>query len=351
MIPRSAHRVVVPLVPWLVAGAMLCPGGVNEVGWGQALAQSSPASAEEKAIRAADDGFVADYNKGDSKALAARFTEDAEVVEHDGPRYQGRDLIEHRLAETFAASPGVKLAVDIEAIRFLSPDVAKEEGVSRVTSAQGASESRRYTVLYVKREGRWLLSSVREETDPLVRPHDRLKELQWIIGQWVDEAPDSVVHLTCQWSDDENFLIRTFTVRLQGKPVMHVTQRIGWDPLARQVRSWEFDSEGGFGEGRWSGGGDRWVVKHTGVRPDGTTASATNIMIRERADRVRWVSLDRVFGSEPTLDEESYVLVRVAPTPRLELNAAAPAPSSSSQPPSSRAPSPPSQPSPKRSPR
>jgi uncharacterized protein (TIGR02246 family) len=332
MISRTAHRVVVPLGTLLVAGAILSPGGVTGVGRRLAHAQAQPAriSEDEKAIRAADEAFVTDYNKADSKALAARFTEDAEVVELEGPRYQGRDLIERRLAETFAASPGLKIALDVEAIRFLSPDVAKEEGLSRLTTDQGAADSRRYTVLYVKRDGRWLISSVREETDPLVRPHERLKELQWMIGQWVDEAPDSVVHLTCRWSEDENFLIRTFTVRLEGKPVMNVAQRIGWDPLARQVRSWEFDSEGGFGEGRWSGGGDRWVIKHAGVRPDGTTASATNIMVRERPDRVRWVSIDRVLGSEPSLEEESYVLVRVAPAPGLELKSTVPAPAPSS---------------------
>jgi uncharacterized protein (TIGR02246 family) len=356
MILRTAHRVLVPIAPWLLAGAVLCAGDVTGVGCGVAHAQPATVPPEEKAIQAADDAFVAIYNKGDSKALAALFTEDAEVVELDGPRYQGRDLIERRFADTFAAAPGIKLALEIEGIRFLSPDVAKEEGLSRVTSAQGASEVRRFTVLYVRRGGHWLISSVREETDPLVRPHDRLKELEWMIGQWVDEAPDCVVHLTCQWSEDENFLIRAFTVKLQGKPVMQVTQRIGWDPLARQVRSWEFDSEGGYGEGRWSGGGDRWVVKHTGVRPDGSTASATNIMTRERPDLVRWVSLDRVMGSEPTLDEESYVLVRVAPAPRLDLKgpvlapsspAPAPAPAPAPTPAPSRTPNP----TPKRSPR
>src|SRR4051812_29992062 len=93
-----------------------------------------------------------------------------------------------------------------------------------------------------------------------------------------------------------NFLIRSFTVKRLGKPVMTVTQRIGWDPLARRFRSWEFDSEGGFGEGTWSRDGDRWVVKHTGVRPEGTTASATNILSRQRPDLVHWVSTDRVLG-------------------------------------------------------
>jgi len=125
-----------------------------------------------------------------------------------------------------------------------------------------------------------------------------------------------VVRVHCQWSQDENFLFRTFTVKSQGKPVMTVTQRIGWDPVARQVRSWEFDSEGGFGEGKWSREGQRWVVKATGVRPEGATASATNVMFRERPDLVRWTSTDRVIGDESLADELVYVLVRVPLPPK-----------------------------------
>ena len=270
-------------------------------------------SADEKAIRAVDEEFVRDYNKGDSKALAALFTEDAEVIEADGDRYQGRELIEQGFADTFAADKGAKIAFEVEAIRFLNPDAAKEEGRSLVTPAKEAPVSRLYTVLYVKRDGRWLISSVREEADPLVRPHDRLKDLEWMVGEWVDEESDSVARFDCRWSEDGNFLIRSFTLKREGKAVMTGTQRIGWDPLARQFRSWEFDSEGGFGEGRWSRDGDRWVVKHTAVRPEGTTASATNVMTRVRPDMVRWVSTDRVIGGESVPDDDAYVLVRVPP--------------------------------------
>jgi uncharacterized protein (TIGR02246 family) len=294
-----------------------------------AAAATKPSTAdEEKAIRAVDEEFVREYNKGDSKALAARFTEDAEAVEVDGTRYEGRDLIEKRFAEMFEASPGVKISLEIGAIRFLSADVAKEEGHTVVTPWKGVPDSSFYTVLYVKRDGRWLISSVREEPDPVVRPHERLKELEWMIGDWVDEGSDSEVRVNCRWSEDENFLMRSFTVKRQGKPVMSVTQRIGWDPVARQIRSWEFDSEGGFGEGRWSHDGERWVVKHSGVRPEGTTASATNITLRTRPDLVRWVSTDRVIGDESLSDDEAYVLVRVPPAPATHSKGeAAPAPS------------------------
>src|SRR5271165_5210653 len=258
-------------------------------------AKSSP---EEKAIRLADDAFVRDYNKGDTKALAARFTEDAEVVEEDGARYRGHGLIEQRLAETFAASPGVKLQINTDDIQFLSPDVIKAEGRTVVTPARGSPESRRHTALLVRRDGRWLISSIREEPDPLVTPHDRLKDLEWMLGEWVDEGPDSHIRVSCRWSEDGNFLIRTFTVKVQGKPVLTVHGRVGLDPLARQFRCWEFDSEGGYGEGKWSRDVERWVIKHEGVRPEGTTASSTNIMTLVRPDLVRWVSSERILGDE-----------------------------------------------------
>jgi uncharacterized protein (TIGR02246 family) len=301
---------------------------------GAAAANTAPTE-DEKVIRAADEAFVREYNQGDSKALAARFTEDAEATEADGERSQGRAAIERRLAETFAASPGVKIALEIESIRFLSPDVAKEEGRALVTPAREAPLVRPYTVLHVKRGKGWLISSVREDPEPELGAHAHLKQLDWMIGEWIDEGHDSVVRAHCRWSEDGNFLIRQFTVKRQGKSVMTVSQRIGWDPLAGRIRSWEFDSEGGFGEGKWSRDGDHWVVKHTAVRPEGTPASAINIMSRERPDLVRWASTARVVGDESIPDEESYVLVRVPPapnTPSQSQTPSAPAPNTKRSP-------------------
>jgi uncharacterized protein (TIGR02246 family) len=339
MLTRKVIRVAVPLAILIVMGAV--PGLNGWLGHCQALSPGGPkpetaeairpaGSADEKAVRALDDLFIANYNKADSVALSALFTEDAEVIEVDGDRYRGRGLIEQRFAETFATSNGVRIALEIDAIRFLSPDVAREDGRSLITPANGTAVSRFYTVLLIKREGHWLISSVREEPDPPVRPHDRLKELDWMVGDWIDEGADSVVRIQCRWSGDENFLFRTFTVKRQGKALLEVTQRIGWDPVARRIRSWEFDSEGGFGEGTWSRDGEKWVVKSTGVRPEGATASATNIMIRERPDLVKWVSTDRVIGEESVPDSGVYVLVRAAMPPTAEATASTPSSSTRS---------------------
>jgi uncharacterized protein (TIGR02246 family) len=285
------------------------------------IAIPAPERQEEREIRAFDDLYVKNFNGGDAKALAARFTDDAEVIEEDGFRFHGRALIEERLAETFAANAGARMVIEVLGIRLLGPEAAKEEGRTIVTPGKGGpAKHHRYTALLVKREGRWLLSSVREEHDPFVSPHDRLQVLSWMLGDWIDEGPDAVVRVKCRWSEDGNFLIRLFTVRHQGKDVMTVTQRIGWDPAAKQVRSWEFDSEGGFGEGKWGGDGDRWVIKHTAIRPEGTTVSATNTMVRERPDLVRWTSTDRYLGHEPIPDEPAYAFVRVPVPPPAKAN-------------------------------
>ena len=70
-----------------------------------------------------------------------------------------------------------------------------------------------------------------------------------------------------RWTDNHRFILGQFTVQIAGKPAMTGTQRIGWDPLKKTIRSWVFDSEGGFAEGTWTLDGNKWVVKLTGVHP------------------------------------------------------------------------------------
>lgn len=276
---------------------------------------------DQKAIQAVTDAFVEAYKEADSKAVAAKFHVNAEVIDVDGTRYEGRDVIEKQFAETFADSPGVAISVTAESLRFLGPDAAKEEGRSTVTPKTGAPVSRRYTVLFTKRDGKWLYDSVREDAEPEMSPHDRLKELEWLVGDWVDESSDADVHVGCIWSDDGNYLLRKFTLKRRGRSVMTVSQRIGWDPLTKQFKSWEFDSEGGYGEALWALDGKRWIIKQSGVLTDGRTASATRIMVQDSPSRVSWVSTQEVVGGEAVPDSDVYVMVKTPPAPRVKTEA------------------------------
>ncbi len=271
---------------------------------------------DEKAIRAMADGFTRSFRAGDAKAVAAMYSEDAELIDEYGERVQGRMAIENLYASIFQARPGSSIAIAIESLRFLSPEVAKEEGQTRVKSGSEPEILRRYTVLYVKQSGRWLYSSVREEHAAGVAHHEHLKALEWLLGDWLDQSSDSTVHATCRWSEDKNFLLRDFTIHVQGRPVMSVSQRIGWDPLTRQIKSWVFDSEGGYGDGLWTRDGNKWVIKSTGVLTDGRIASATQTLTPIGPNSAEWSSTERTIGDQSIAEPAKYVMVRRPPAPK-----------------------------------
>jgi uncharacterized protein (TIGR02246 family) len=279
-------------------------------------APAADRSADEAAIRANVAAFVRAYNAGDAKAVAALFTPDGQIVDKEGTTTEGREGIERTFADLFADSPQKRIEVFIGSIRFIGSDLAVEVGSTKETPAPGEEpEYDRYTVVHVKRDGKWQMAMARDEEGDPPTNHERLQPLAWLVGEWVDDGGSSVVVSSCRWSEDGNFLLQDFRLEVEGRDAMRVTQRIGWDPLAKRIRSWVFDSEGGFGESVWTRNGDTWVIKATGVRPDGTAASATNVLVPAGADGYVWRSTDRIVGDEVSPPMEVKV-IRKPPQPK-----------------------------------
>jgi uncharacterized protein (TIGR02246 family) len=273
-------------------------------------------SADEAAIRANVAAFVKAYNAGDAKAVAALFMPDGQIVDKDGDTSEGRAAIEQTFKDLFTAARQKRLEVSVESIRFIGPDLAVETGSTKETPAPGETpEYEGYTVLHVKRDGKWLMALARDEEGPPPSSHEQLQPLAWLVGEWIDDDGDDVVNSTCRWSEDGNFLLQEFHLQIGGRNAMRVTQRIGWDPLAKRIRSWVFDSEGGFSESVWTRNGDTWVIKATGVRPDGMSASATNVLVPSGPDSYVWRSTDRIVGDQIDPPIEVKV-IRKPPKPR-----------------------------------
>jgi uncharacterized protein (TIGR02246 family) len=263
-------------------------------------ASPAPTRANDEAqIRANIDAFVKAYNARDTKAVASLFAPNAQAIDEDGTTSQGRDAIEKTFAAMFAAEPQAQIKVDVRSIRFIGSAVAVESGRTKVTPNPGEEpDVTRYTVVHIKSpDGKWQMGFVRD-TGAEPSNYEELKPLEWMIGDWVDESPDSVVTTSCKWSDDKNFILQEIKVRMRGHDTMHLNQRIGYDPLTKQIRAWLFDSEGGFGESFWTHDGNRWIAKATAVRHDGTTASMTNVFTPTGKDSYTWRSIDRVVGGE-----------------------------------------------------
>jgi uncharacterized protein (TIGR02246 family) len=279
----------------------------------------APANAAEKAIADGVAAFAKAYGEGDAKALADLYTDEAIIVDADGGETRGKPAIAQLYADSFQELAGLKLESHIEGISFITKDVARVEGQSRLSTPTGdASEFTRFSTLVVLKDGAWKIAEIREQAAPAedVAPYERLKELEWMVGDWVNEGADDKVTASVRWADEHSYLIRTYSVELRGEQKSSGTMFIGWDPQSGQIKSWLFDSRGGHGEGYWiRTAEDQWVVKAQGVLRDGLPTSATQVHTILNKDAVKTSSIDRIIGGQVAPDIEDVVMVRKAPAP------------------------------------
>jgi uncharacterized protein (TIGR02246 family) len=278
-----------------------------------ARATSPETAAEENSLMNNAKAFVDAFEKGDAKAVAAFWAEDGDYVDVNGRHLHGRSAIENAFKDFFAENKGLQLRIDVNSIRFLTPDIAIEDGTTTVIPPDDAPPSQaRYTNVHVKKDGQWVLQSVREAPYTPPGNYEHLRGLEWAIGEWVDEGDGPEVgHVTFEWSPEGNFIISTQAVTVKDTLVSRVTEWIGWDPTTSQVRSWSFEADGGIGEGVWSNQGDQWIIKTNAILPDGKKLAATNLVTRTGPDAITWQSKDRTLDGKELPDVKETKMKRV----------------------------------------
>jgi uncharacterized protein (TIGR02246 family) len=264
----------------------------------ETTAENSP---EKTAVMAIDRAFEAAYAKADAKAIADFFTEDAHYTSDDGRTFDGRAAIEQSVSAAFAKNNGAKLAIALDSVRSLGPDVLLERGSTTVTAKDGETNGALYTAVYVKKDGKWKISQLVETPQPDLTAYEQLSELGWLVGDWedADKGDNLTVLSQYSWARGGNFLTRNVTVKRGTDTRLEGWQIIGWDPIEGCIRSWTFDDEGGFSEGRWTREGNRWLQRETGVTADGSRLTADNTFSKISNDRFTWESNNRTLDGLP----------------------------------------------------
>jgi uncharacterized protein (TIGR02246 family) len=304
----------------LAGTGLVMAGGASTSEQGAAPAQPLSGRPDEKPIRDAVEGFQKLYSGGDAAALAGLFVDDATVVDPDGKATKGKAAVAQMYTDAFKESPGLKLEAKVDEVRFLTAEVARVEGHSKLSSTTGAADDdfTKFSALLVQRDGGWRIAEIREYAAPAadIAPYERLRDLEWMVGDWIDESDNNRVRSTVRWADNKSFLIRTYKVDIPGQAGSSGTMIIGWDPQSGQIKSWLFDSNGGHGDGLWTQTGEKeWVVKAQGVLLDGRPTSATQIHTIINKDSVKTSSIDRIIGGQVAPDILDIVMVRQAPQP------------------------------------
>lgn len=279
---------------------------------------AAPSSPPEDAVRQTIAALSKAYHQHDGREFAAIFTADGEYVDEKGALFHGRQAIADEFATFFTANSGTSIELQILSVRTIAPNVIAADGSTRFMRAKNeAPISGRFKLVCVKDSGKWLVASLREiePTGEIANHHEQVQQLEWLIGDWIDEGADARVFFTCRWDESGNFLLRDFSVHVAGQKAMTGTQRIGYDPVTGHLKTWIFDSAGGYSDGFFHREGESWVLQSSGVAADGRMASGTSVFTHIDRHRMSWEGVDRVLGGERIADIGKVMIVRKPPSP------------------------------------
>jgi len=278
----------------------------------QATVQSSPEYQEaEDQFR----NYQEAYDRGDAKTLASFYAEDVDYIDQDGVEVKGRGEMEKLFIQNFQANPGAKIAITIEEVKPLAPDVQVNRGVATVTATSGLTESTRYAAVLARKNDGWQICQLTETAAPAPTASSQLEALKWLIGSWVDKDADQTVETRVEWAGDKNFLVRTFKLKRAEESETDGWEIVGWGPDRQQIRSWIFDSNGGFGESSWSYDGGHWLIRAYNVLPDGSRSTAENVLTKVDDNKFTWESQNRTVDGESQPSLPKMVVYRTTSNP------------------------------------
>lgn len=278
------------------------------------------ATADEPAVRQAAIRFVEAYNAHDAKALAELFGANARMEDENGEVIEGREAIQQAYMDDFEASPKSSISLAVDSLTFITPEVAVEEGAVEIfPDGETLTARSRYLAVHLKKDDAWRIISSRSVDREVISNYDELQDLEFLIGDWIDEGDDSVVVYKSSWDDNKAYLLSEFEVIENGVITMKGTQRIGWDSQAKTIRSWVFDSNGGFGEGLWQNVDGVWESRGTGVSSDGQNSTAIRTYTPVDHDHIVVSTRDHVVDGEKLPDLEITLARR---PPDVTVNAA-----------------------------
>jgi uncharacterized protein (TIGR02246 family) len=278
----------------------------------------SKRSPDEEAVLATGAALVKAFNQHDAKAFASTFTVDGEYVDEKGGVYHGGQALETEFVSFFEANPETSIEVQFLSTRSIAPGIIAADGATRFVRAEAERPVAGHCSLICTKEGgKWRIASLREveAASEHVSNHEHVRQLEFMVGDWINEGTGSHVHFNCRWDEGGNFLVRDFAVVFAGQKTMSGTQRIGYDPLTGHLRAWTFDSAGGYADGYLHQDGESWVLQTSGVTAEGHMASGTQVFASGDKHRMTWQALDYVIGGDRVADGPKVTIVRKPPAP------------------------------------
>jgi uncharacterized protein (TIGR02246 family) len=283
------------------------------ISWGSSFAEIT--DEDRRGIQNTIETYVKAFNEGNVDALLEHWAENGDYVDVAGLHLKGKEQIRAAYEEFLAAAPEPQIEIAITSLDIVDDNIAIEDGFREVSVSPTLPGRRiRYTAYHVKHKGKWYLQSVRDAAAFTPTNYAYLQGLEWAVGAWESKADNgAVMSSVCTWDEGQNFLIREYSTSLQGQQISGGMQWIGWDPAEGTVRSWSFDSTGGFSEGTWSQDGASWIADSTSTLLSGQRMNEKHVLSLVDPDTLTWLAKDRSLDGAPLPDVEEVTIKRVTP--------------------------------------
>jgi uncharacterized protein (TIGR02246 family) len=298
----------------LFTGLALLVLGVGFIAAQDRTVKDPKREADKRAVETLTKEMIQAFNNRDAAAIAANWTAEGEFIRNDGEPIRGRAEIQKGYAEFFKTLKGKpKVEIQIDGLRFPSADTAVSEVTLRLKNDEGdvVASSWRDTLL-VREDGKWKVAIVRE-WDRDIDLDVSLKELEWLIGTWQAAGKDREVTISYAWDENKAFIRGKYMVKEGAKVVESGMQMIGKDNAEAAIRSWVFQSDGGFGGGVWTREGKKWTVDVYGVTAEGSELTATSVYIRVGPNTFTWQAVDQELDGEPIPDTAPIKVTKQKP--------------------------------------
>ncbi len=269
------------------------------------------------AVKAMLSSYAQAFNAKDLDKVASAWATDCSYFDKTTrERVEGKTAMRADLKKSFTEQPGLRLSATVDRVKFITDNVAKVEGQTVMTSPGEDPQQAEFSAILVdpgNRQHGWQIHSLEESAVPQPETaYDALKQLEWLIGRWTEETENARVESAFRWSPGKAFLVRSYSIQTETGIAQQGTQVIGWDPRAKHVRSWTFNSDGAFGEGIWSKNGKDWLIKSAQTLADGRAASGTYVLTEVNNDKLQLQLIGHSIGGVPQPTSEAVTMLRTA---------------------------------------
>jgi len=261
-------------------------------------------TAAETDVRKAAAAYAEAYNKRDYQALAAQWTERAELVE-GGARVVGRDAIVASIRGWIERHPQAALTVNVTDVERVAGPLVRVRGSLAFTKKPGAKPVvTPFESLRVLEDGAWRLA------ESIVAPSHSaaLDDLDWLVGIWRanDAEAGTTVTATYDRALGGHVIAGGMKIVPKSGPTLESFEVIHADRETGQVRSWLFDSTGARAEGVISAdrtGFNRTFVGTPAAGSGAGRAAWTQVIVPGGEGRFTLQSIERSLDGQPLPDK------------------------------------------------